>query len=325
MLVGTISENEEIPEIINTFIEKEMKVALKEFSKTLPHSGFLKAIAKSKRDSNHVREVIKKMSFLLYNKVNEVVEVDGPKEDVTGDTISENPTAYNKLIDILKNNLSNEDKKLLLYAALYHDIGKSIIKPRHGPEGADVIKDSGRKEREQFLKLGFERYDFYFMSDLIRFHDYLGMLGTGETSYMIFAEVLDPLSNISLYSNEYSEKFIDFLLLLNLADIAASVGKVGGEDFTILMHDFDRIKEIYGNMKMQGPIQHREKINMVSELQKLSENHTHERLRRLMRSGFKKFLTVEGKNKSLIDYINWINYNSKSQNTAKTFFMPSWF
>jgi hypothetical protein len=133
---------------------------------------------RGKKTSDHVKKVVEKLNHLLNGKISEVIEME-----TSGCKVSEDYTECKMIKDMVE--LDPVEKELLLCTALYHDIGKSIIFPRHGPEGADVIKDSGPQDRKLFLDLSFTRYDFYFMSDLIRFHDYLEMLSTGEVSYLI--------------------------------------------------------------------------------------------------------------------------------------------
>ncbi|MGB4680002.1 hypothetical protein [Methanothrix sp.] len=193
-----------------------------------------------------------------------------------------------------------------------------MAKFRHGPEGADIIKDSGSDQREKFLNLGFSRSDIVLMSDLIRFHDYLAMVGTGEVSYQIFSEVLYPISNISLF--RYPDTFLDQLLLLNIADFVGSIGKLNREDFTIIMHDFAVVKRAHDNISKKlynnlvniscsfpmddlemihkETISFRTQTEIIPELQRLTETHTSERLRRLLRNGFRDL----AKEKKFEDY-----------------------
>jgi len=294
-------------EIIRCFLKKGMKTTLRDHEKSLPHVELLqKMVRLGKKDVEHFEAVVKHMNYLLNNNLGEVIDLSGSRNSIAQDS-----KGYKDIKTIIENKNLKEDKYLLLYTALYHDIGKAIIRPRHGPEGADIIKDSGLKDRKKFYDLGFKRPDFFFMSDLIRFHDYLAMVGTGEVSYLIFAEVLYPVSNMSLSNAEYAEKFLDYLLLLNLADMAGSMEeKVSSEDFTVLMHDFDVIKRAHDNIskkvyedifKEKPPpdkmsevhketIPARDHIDILSELQRLAENHTSERLRRLLRIGFKDLI-----------------------------------
>lgn len=322
-------------EIIRCFLEEGMEKTLENYKESLPHENLLRDIIKShydfkkkgkkgKTDLEHFEDVVRAMNNLLNNKAREVIDLSGSRNSIAQDSKGHKKN----LKTIIENKNLKEDKDLLLYTALYHDIGKAIIRPRHGPEGADIIKDSGLKDRKKFYDLGFKRPDFFFMSDLIRFHDYLAMVGTGEVSYLIFAEVLSPISNLSLFSAEYAERFLDYLLLLNLADIAGSIeGKVSSEDFTVLMHDFKVIKsahdniskKVYGDIFKEKPphdkimsevhketIPARDYIDILSELQRLAENHTSERLRRLLRIGFKDLIKQDEKIKGSSEYKKWI-------------------
>lgn len=243
-------------------------------------------------DFNHFEDVVKYMNALLDRKFSKILDQKSLKSK-----------EFKNLEEIIVN-LNAKAKPLLLCTAVYHDIGKAIIRPRHGPEGADIIKDSGYEDRERFFALGFTRSDIYLMSDLIRFHDYLAMVGTGEASYLIFTEVLYTVTNISLTSEK---EFLDYLLLLNLADVAGTIGKISSEDFTRLMHDFKLIKKahngiskkVYEEIFKKEPneineeqlyketILARDLIDIISELQRLTENNTGERLRRLLRAGFR--------------------------------------
>ncbi len=274
---------------INTEVILELDGEVKDRFIATMENNELNIYKSGRKTSEHVRKVVEKLDNLLEGKIEEVIEMQSQNCD------------FLKIID----SIEDHEKNLLLCAALYHDIGKSIIFPRHGPEGADVIKDSGQKEREQFQDLGFGRYDFYFMSDLIRFHDYLGMLCTGEVSYLIMAETLNPISNISLSNDNYSGKFFDFLFLLNIADIAGSIGKVDREDITIMVHDFKLVKQIYMDAKDAKMFNYDENRKMIEKLLKLSEDHTQERLRRLLRNGFKNLHKT--KSEEVKEYIGWVD------------------
>ena len=251
---------------------------------------------KDRTDLEHFEDVLKYMNVLIKKD-------DFPSEIL--DKKLKGSDEYRQLEDIIAK-LDEVEEALLLCTALYHDIGKAILRPRHGPEGADIIKDSGYEDRERFYNLGFYRSDIYLMSNLIRFHDYLAMVGTGETSYLTFTEVLYPVTNISLAKEK---KFLDYLLLLNLADMAGSiVGEISSEDFTRYMHDFNLIKKAHKNISEKvyedifkekrdktisdedlhkQTVSARDLIDVISELRRLTENTTIERLRRILRAGFK--------------------------------------
>jgi hypothetical protein len=295
-------------------------LSLAEINENLPHYALFEKMKVDdemikedyKRVLNHVLRVVKAMDALVEGKHGEILD----------ENIVKNNNEYRALVRTINKLIKR--KYFLMYLSLYHDIGKSIAKSRHGPEGADIIKDSGSKERKQFSNLGFDRSDFVLMSDLIRYHDYLAMVGTGEVSYQIFSEVLYPIS-------EYPDVFLDQLLLLNIADIVGSHGKINLEDFTAIMHDFAVIKrsheniskKLYNNMlnipcsvsmddiemihKVTIPF--RTQTEIVYELQRITETHTSERLRRLLRNGFRHL----AKNEKFIEYEKNIRMNNLNQ------------
>ena len=334
-------------DIINYFLNNGMENTLEKekcqvniphvqlFEKIRDNHKLKKKGEKWKTDLEHIQDVVKAMDNLLNNNLSELIDTSGD-----GNSINMDSNEYKNLKRIIEK-LHRADKDFLLYTALYHDIGKAIIKPRHGPEGADIIKDSELEQRKLFYKLGFERPRFFLMSDLIRFHDYLAMVGTGEVSYLIFAEVLYPVSNISISEAAYADKFLDYLLLLNLADMAGSIErKINREDFEVLMHDFEVIKRVHENIskkvyedmfKEKPPLDKmseihkvaipaRNHINMLPELQRLAENHTSERIRRLLRIGFKDLIKQNGKIEGLPEYKEWIKreYGKELKKYLKT-------
>lgn len=295
-------------QIIDCVLERSLAECLGITEFQIPHQALFNKIraeddANRKRSDpgkgilDHIQSVIEAMNNLF----------DGKFDKILDESISKRNVEYRTLKKIVES--LEKRKYFLLYAALFHDIGKSIIKPRHGLEGADIIKDSGIGERQQFYNLGFNRSDFFLMSDLIRYHDYLAMVGTGKVSYQIFSEVLNPISNISL--SKHPDTFLDLLLLLNISDIVGSIGRLDLEDFTTLMYDFRVIKRAHESIakKLNNSLlnpdstksieeMHKETISfrtlaeVICELQRLTENHTAERLRRLLRNSFKASIQI---------------------------------
>ena len=295
-------------DIINNFIDQGMKAVLERHPDELPHSVIFSDLVKrieeeSKRTGDdskylldHIQNVVRNMCYILNKKFYEVLD-ESVFENYKNEDFDKARGYLGSLENLIKK-LDDEDKCFLLYTALYHDIGKPNIKSRHGVEGAEIIKDSNSEDRKRFVKLGFNRSKIFFMSDLVRYHDYLAMVGTGEVSYLIFAEVLYPVSNISISNPKCADIFIDFLLLLNLADMAgSSMGKLTYEDFTVLMHDYTKIKQVRKEViNNNGEIGFEDYNNIIEKLQILSENHTSERLRRLLRSGLTNFIKLREKN-----------------------------
>lgn len=312
---------------IEKFKKKGMNGMLKSYEGKLPHEQIFADLAKPvppacKFDKKHIKKVVGKMNSLLKPRLGDVLDLN-PKSKGSIPFERVGP-----LEEIIKK-LDEREKHLLLYTALYHDIGKAINRPRHGPEGADVIKDSGLEERKKFYGLGFKRPDFFFMSNLIRFHDYLGMMQTGETSYLTFVEVLYPVTNIGIAKNE---KFLEYLLIVSLADIAGSIPeKIDNEKFSILLNDFNVLKrahdnsskKVYRDIFIKEPpadmgkvhkatVSVREIADVIPQLLAASENSASERLRRLLRASLKRVAVDDS-------YINWINKYGEAKKVSDWF------
>jgi len=244
-------------------------------------------------DLCHFYLVVRKMSELIKDPASIIKLADGQQGEIA---------TYRKLLKKLGEKLDGEKarkrKKLLLWAAFYHDIGKAIERARHGAEGADIIKDSHAADRALFWRIGISRPETFRLACLLRLHDYFGTLATGEASYLLFMEVFFPGTNPFLYNEPLTpvaaleapdaggawpqdEMFFDDLFLLNVADIAASVGRFTREKAAVLMHDYAQLRP---RVELS-----REKVccldEMAAHLHEDSVAHTAERIRRLLREG----------------------------------------
>jgi len=131
--------------------------------------------------------------------------------------------------------------------ALYHDIGKAIIVERHPLVGWHLIKDvyKERVETELYpfllrrdytqwanalnsgktvdaITTSEERACLTTFNHVVRYHDYFGILGTGEGSLPVTVDLIglrgaDPAEAKKLFST---------LLLITLADLYGSVSKI---------------------------------------------------------------------------------------------------
>ena len=301
--------------------------------------GGKRYIYKNKTLKEHIEGVVDFMNILLNYKElesNENSRQKCPNFNLIIDQLLNH--CQFKLIGNIVSKINTKSKKdFLLYTALYHDIGKIVVKGRHGPIGADIIKDSGEKERKRFYDSGFGSHDeILLMSDLIRFHDYFGTLQTGEASYSLFVEVLSPVTNYSLSINEYKDDFLDYLFLISVSDVFSSIRQEYiKEIFTIMSHDYYIIKEtdkdienknIYIGKNAQNDfddIVSRNLDDIIGLLRTKSEYHTFERLRRLLRSGFNRI-----DERSLEKYKNLAtNVFSEESNkySKEVFLVKEWF
>jgi hypothetical protein len=290
--------------ILEAFLSGGIDAVLTIHSAKVPHVGLFEKID----DKIHISHVGTFMNKLVTGKLEEVVDLpQKEKQSLTNLAC-----------------VSEEERQFLLYTAMFHDIGKAINRPRHGAVGADVILNSEFEDRKRFYDLGFSRREIYLLSNLIRFHDYFAALGTGETSYLSFAEVLCPVSNMALINEDSRKKFLEYLLLANIADVAGSInGRIDRENSMALIQDFNLMTRAHNNISRKvyaecgfecrndldiGDI-HRKTIgsrrldHIISELSIFTEDNTVERLRRLLRTGFLRALQrVDNKSR----LTNWI-------------------
>jgi hypothetical protein len=144
--------------------------------------------------------------------------------------------------------------------ALYHDIGKAIILERHPMVGWHLVKDVYRKSVEQKLYpliLGHDYRDWNarlekahgnvdqivdhreqrmlkIFGQAVRFHDYFGVLSTGEGSMPLMLDVVDLCG---MEPSEAQEIF-STLMILNLADVYGSVGEILPQKVSVYCEDW---------------------------------------------------------------------------------------
>lgn len=139
------------------------------------------------------------------------------------------------LCDILKYDPNGDQRTfLLMMAAFYHDIGKTIVDHRHAMEGAMILSNYPsqvlyylKEISASYTGINFEQTSLLYIADLLYFHDLYGTLSTGENSYLKLTEVMKRLyrygdENDSNRYNDFYRHIFD-LWLLNLADIIVSI------------------------------------------------------------------------------------------------------
>ena len=120
-------------------------------------------------------------------------------------------------------------RELLMVAALYHDIGKSIRRANHPQIGANLIRNFDETQRKLLvdgLALLTESPSsdskdnrFSLISSIIQHHDKFGVVSTGEGALPIFSDILYFSSNPDALAG--IKKNVTSVMLMNLADIAA--------------------------------------------------------------------------------------------------------
>lgn len=108
------------------------------------------------------------------------------------------------------------------FAALYHDIGKSIVRERHPVIGWYIAQHIKPGDREELRKLFDSEDDVRLLMIIIRDHDQFGVLSTGEASMPI---LLGTINSGESYDDR--KRIISALMLFNLADIAGTIDMDG--------------------------------------------------------------------------------------------------
>ena len=106
-------------------------------------------------------------------------------------------------------------------AALYHDIGKFIIKERHPTIGWYILEYLDPTQRARLAKFmegagGWGKQYLQTMLIMIRDHDRFGTLSTGEASYPILLQSADSAG----YDPNEQMRVISALMMCNLPDMA---------------------------------------------------------------------------------------------------------
>jgi hypothetical protein len=164
----------------------------------------------------HTCQVLRNMNILLSNDPGRLIKDlhQSQKKEML---------AVKSAIGDLFNSFDDNAKLLFRLAALYHDIGKYIIKERHPTVGWYTMEYLDQAHRDALRKLLGQREDYLqLLLIMIRDHDEFGVLSTGEASYPI---LLRPVN--SLGDDKFDQKrIISAIMWLNLADMAGTRGLV---------------------------------------------------------------------------------------------------
>jgi hypothetical protein len=234
-------------------VENETKYEnLEDFSifKAFPYEEQMGKAWTKKGENNafHIQNAIAFMNQILIAGKREVAkkgaEDDFWRQHLENQDDVEFKTFIRDAMDEFKEN-RNQIEPFLRIAAFYHDIGKYINRERHPTIGWYIVQNLEPDERraletildgdnveEEKLSL------FRLLMVILRDHDQFGVLSTGEASYPI-------LLNSITHSDDVDDqiKIITALMLLNLADIAATVPVLSEEIIEKLKQDYEWFTE----------------------------------------------------------------------------------
>jgi len=182
----------------------------------------------------HAPKVIDAMNDLLGNEPENIL---GNRSDA--DAAASLGKAQMQISSFFGNvrHFDGETKFLFRLAALYHDIGKYIIKERHPTVGRYTMEYMDPTEKDDLRVLLQNREDnLQLLLVMIRDHDQFGVLSTGEASYPILLGAASSLGN----SVEDQCRTISAIMWLNLADMAGIPGlHLTGKDLKKVITDWE--------------------------------------------------------------------------------------
>jgi hypothetical protein len=162
----------------------------------------------------HAPKVLNAMNTLLSNEPERLIH-DINRDDQQ--RFSETKLHISKLFSSFDDNA----QAFFRIAALYHDVGKYIIRERHPTIGWYTLEYLRPEDKKTLRSLLGEREDYLqLLLIMVRDHDEFGVLSTGEASYPILLRPAHSLGH-SLFDQK---RIISAIMWLNLADMAGTPG-----------------------------------------------------------------------------------------------------
>ncbi len=284
---------DEVNEVLQNgqiYIEKHLE--------KLPFSGYLKKLWEKKDNYKHNMNVINSMNTLLSGHAHKIIK---------GEVNNDQKHMLNKALVDIHNEVGWDEnfEALLRIAALYHDIGKYIIKERHPIIGWYLIQFLDQKERENLGNLLVDQESIRLLLTILRDHDLFGVLSTGEASFPILLRSASPTESI-----ETQLRIISALLLCNISDIAGTFA-IDGETIEKLIYDWEWYKNALKHCR-----DNRKRPDEYIIYESCRLPLVHERIRRLLAESSrkkKKRRSELNDIKLVIDHFEYIFGNESSK------------
>jgi len=167
---------------------------------------------KYKEHNVHVKDVVVKANSMLSIKPSILIKNLDPREK-----LSENIDKLFFQLPVWSNHFRLNSPHIIRAAAVYHDIGKWIVKERHPTEGYYLLKYLFPEEEKKFQHMAGSDAAQLLIS-VIRDHDKFGIISTGEASLNVMVDLLNPAKT----EIEFYNMAIVTLMLTNFSDIAVS-------------------------------------------------------------------------------------------------------
>ena len=178
----------------------------------------------------HAPKVLDSMNILLSNEPERLIK---GMSRIDKERFSETKLQTGKLFSSFDDNA----QAFFRMAALYHDIGKYVIKERHPTIGWYTLEYLKPEDKKALRSLLGEREDYLqLLLIMVRDHDEFGVLSTGEASYPILLRPAHSLGH-SIYDQK---RIISAIMWLNLADMADTPGiELNAYDLQKVLNDLD--------------------------------------------------------------------------------------
>jgi hypothetical protein len=168
--------------------------------------------AKYSKENTHVRDVVVKANEMLQFRPSRLVA-----DLAEDDQLREDLDALFLELPVWANHYHLDRDSIIRTAAVYHDIGKWIIKERHPTEGYYLLQYLFPRESKKLRSVvGPDAFEL--LLSVIRDHDKFGITSTGEASLLVIVDLLNPAKS----EEQFYNMAVVTLMLTNLADIAVS-------------------------------------------------------------------------------------------------------
>jgi hypothetical protein len=182
-------------------------------------------------------------------------------------------------------------RKFIRFAALYHDIGKTINRERHGLLGKhllETLSDENTAELRELLR--FEGNDFFpLFIELIGHHDLFGTLCTGEASRTVLLDVMRQKDPAMVFGCQAT---------LNIADIYSTLKAKGlAMDlriFQTVLEDWKFMADCINEGKQRDPVLFQTGIEKSVIFYAQQREYAAERIRRMLVSAIFMITEIKG-------------------------------
>ncbi|MGA9349213.1 MAG: HD domain-containing protein [Anaerolineae bacterium] len=167
----------------------------------------------------HIARIIRQMNILLQGDARTIIK--GWNKPENAETAARFVFAVKAILGSASGPKS-DDEGIWRLEAFLHDVGKALTPAKHAERGARLVDRLRVKERDNLRNdIGEDNYNQ--LLKVINFHDRFGVLSTGEASFGILADAVDPGTADFPDAVQRAAQTLSHIMILNLIDIGASV------------------------------------------------------------------------------------------------------